>query len=128
MRTTLVATFLLLAASTGVSARSFHVTTRAGAPVQVMHEASWDRSCQPTGGPDYQFSPPPQHGTLSEQPVSSVITTCGAGGCECKGRPITAKAVYYTPEPSFRGTDRFGIVSTFPNGVVLNHNASVMVR
>ena len=36
--------------------------------------------------------------------------------------------VYYTPEPAFHGTDHFGIASTFPNGTVLNHTATVNVR
>ena len=119
---------LLLLACGGAQARSYNVTTRPGKPVQVLHEASWDRSCQPTGGPSFSFAPEPEHGTITTRPVSSVIQTCDAGGCECKGHRIAATAVYYTSEASFHGADHFGIASTFPNGTVLNHTATVNVR
>ena len=119
---------LLLMACGGAQARSYTVTTRPGTPVQVFHEASWDRSCLSTGGPSFSVAPEPEHGTITMRPVASIIRTCDAGGCECKGHPITAIGVYYTPEPAFRGTEHFGIASTFPNGVVLDHSVTVTVR
>ena len=128
MRLALIAVLLPLSAALPCDAQTRQVSTRSGIPVQIMGEASWDRNCQSTGGPSYSFNPSPAHGSMSTRPKSKVITTCAAGGCECKGHVVSGPALYYTPERTFKGIDHFGVTSTFPNGVSIEHQAIVTVR
>ncbi len=111
-----------------VLAKEIRVSTRAGAPVVVLHEAEWTRTCSSTGGPQVTFSPQPANGLISTRPVEKVVRRCDAGGCECKGRTVSGPEIVYTPQAGFKGQDRFGFDSRFRNGVTLRHNVTVTVR
>lgn len=127
MRSAAIACLLTLTAI-AAEAREYNATARAGQPVQVLTQTSVDRMCQPTGGPSISVDPEPSHGSVTIRPASSVIETCGAGACQCRGHRVASVAVVYTSNPAFHGVDHFGVTSTFANGTVLNHSATVNVR
>ena len=128
MKSVFFAAALLFAFGGPLDARDFRVATRSGVAVRVLHEASWNKACGETGGPEHRVSPAPAHGAVSIRPENKTIETCDARGCECKGRQVNGPALYYTPEAAFKGTEKFEIISTFPNGTILRHTAVVTVR
>lgn len=118
----------LIVAIGPAAARQINLTTKAGKPVVVIFEGSWDKDCKSTGGPSYTTQSGPSNGATSVRAADKIIKTCDAGQCGCLGRTVTARQLVYTPRPGFKGTEQFDLVSKFPNNREFRHSVKIEVK
>jgi hypothetical protein len=57
--------------------------------------------------PGIEILTSPAHGTASLRPGPSTVRNIREGEPDCTGHVFLGLAVWYVPEPGFRGTDRF---------------------
>lgn len=125
-RTVCILFALALAGATTAQAETVRAT--AGRPALIDREASWDRNCTPTAYPQVAFVQPPMHGSISSGPTTYTIRHAAAGGAQCIGHVASGEATYYTAQPGFHGVENVRFTTTFPNGVVLSHEKTILVR
>jgi hypothetical protein len=132
VRASPVAALLLLATACTALAqdsRTIEVNKRTtqGREVRLSTEVSWDHQCQRQGTPQVEVVGPPSSGTIDLRPASKVVEGSLVGSTSCSGIRFEGIGIYYTPQPSFEGTDRVLYDVRFPNGSTLHFVANVKV-
>lgn len=107
-------TTAVLALITGLSslpALSFaadSVTVPAGTTSAITEFSNVSEACQSIGKPKPSVMKEPKHGKVTFKWVSS---TMDEGSC--KGKPVKAMRVFYTPDSDFSGEDYFKFGMTY---------------
>jgi hypothetical protein len=98
--------------------RSYSVNAVQGQDTRIKWHSTSDRQCRQQGFPVYTILSPPAHGELSYREEQGAIDMprkwVPHRSPHCRGRPILGKAIYYRPEPGFRGSDRVRVQTYFP--------------
>jgi hypothetical protein len=117
----LVAALFVLVASAsdaGAQTRSHHFNAAQGRDTRIRWFSTSDRQCRQQGFPVYTILSPPAHGKLSFREEWGAINMPRAEvphlAPQCRGKPILGKAIYYRPDPGYRGSDRVRVQTYFP--------------
>lgn len=96
---------------------SVRIIAKSGRNAYVRRYATLGEDCKWDGGPAITVTRPPAHGKLATRPGSYQLkgAILGDDG-HCVGREITGRFLYYTPEKSYRGSDRFEYDVVLPGG------------
>lgn len=93
---------------TTTAAAAEHITIRANKTVGLGHYVSYNSDiCSGGGAPHMYVGRKPKHGKLSFKPVRTKFSQG-----RCKGLPVRATAVFYTPNRGFKGEDSFSFYYT----------------
>lgn len=86
--------------------------------------ARWHRDCSPDQPPQIMVRAAPAHGTLVIRPGPSTVSLIREGAPDCTGHVYPGTAIYYTPAPEFRGTER--MEWDVMNGSTIAHDSAVV--
>lgn len=93
-----------------VSAATITAKTKSGRSVVVASYGNFNRgTCLSAALPRYKISRQPKHGRLKLEARTVKIRNKGS----CKGKPIKAYIVTYSPEKGFRGKDTGQVSFTY---------------
>lgn len=129
-RSTMLAMAIALAASSPSIAAGITFTREvaSGYSKGVFTYRNWDRQCQEIGGVTRVVTRP-RHGMLTNLRVVSAVRSNRLNPRDpCIGRSIGGLQVIYRSNPGYRGTDRFVIERTRPNGTSDTDTFIMMVR
>ena len=82
-------------------------TATPGQEVKIFTYASFNRQCQSNNQPQITLRIRPAHGTVAIRPGQSTVSVIREGAPDCTGKTYLGTAVFYTPEPGYRGSDQF---------------------
>ncbi|WP_417676959.1 hypothetical protein [Roseibium sp.] len=98
--------FLII--STATAAAAEHITVRANRTEGLGSYVAYNGDiCSGQGAPHMYVGRKPKHGKLTFKPVRTKFSQG-----RCKGVPVRATAVYYTPDRGFKGEDSFSFYYT----------------
>jgi hypothetical protein len=84
------------------------VSTTVGAAVRVAQYVRYNANCGSVGLPFVAILTAPSNGTVDLRGEPMVMTNLPrVGAVDCRGRTFPSVAIWYTPTPTFHGTDRF---------------------
>lgn len=115
----------LLAALQGAAAAEFE--TKAGVEIRTVNRAIFDASCRATGWPVFSVVTPPAQGALDIRRAPLTLKTA-VDHKNCIGATVEGLAVFYRPNPGFRGVDRFTVSRARDRGAPELTDVVVTVR
>ncbi|WP_081078514.1 DUF2846 domain-containing protein [Burkholderia territorii] len=77
-----------------------------GKEVRLSRHATWNRQCIGGQAPDLVFIRQPAHGRIDVRDESFQLAGTTSTSNSCDGATVLGKAVYYIPNPDYRGPDQ----------------------
>ena len=107
MKTPTLTGFALLAIVLGGCNTVEHRQTKMNTSVVAASMAMYTQgSCWAWETPEVSVATPPSHGRVTHALVKRQIHEPGS---KCHGQPVEARVSTYTPNPGFRGQDKFSL-------------------
>jgi hypothetical protein len=107
--------------------RTFRRKTTAGQELRVFTYTEHRLDCSQGPQPVIRIVTPPSHGQASIRQGSIVSGPSRFSPIDCSGHTYVGQGVWYVPDPSFTGSDRFDYEVSLGGGVA-HDTAEVEVR
>lgn len=118
-QTILATTIVTLALAMPATAKSFKKIVRSGQATEIAYMGSFNtRNCDVGPIPKAEIKVKPQYGTLTIKTMHHPINKG-----KCAGMDMKVRAVFYTPNRGYRGTDKARIKFSRPQ--YINHPGSL---
>ncbi len=105
---------------------ALNVSTTMGKQVRIKRYMEHDIFCAPSM-PTIIVTTLPAHGTFSTRQETGPAGVTRVGSVDCSGRILPGLALYYTPEPGFRGSDQMKYTVGI-TGRALHDSAAITVK